>query len=427
MGNFGARYLNSMRADSGFKRPKDRVLIVGAGHAGASAAAYLRQQGFQGSISLIGEERMAPYQRPPLSKAWLLGKSSEENILLRPRAFYEQNNIDLVLGLRVEALDRDARGLKLSDGSEIFYDRLVLATGARARRMNFAGSGRAALLELRTAIDAEQLKDALKPGSSVVIIGGGYIGLEAAASARMLNARVTVIEREKRVLARVACAELSGFFESYHRDRGVQFRFNQSVVSVETDTKGRKTVTLADGERLFADAVLMGVGAVPNEELAAAAGLECEDGIVVNADARTADPFIYAIGDCTRRPLALYQRTWRLESVPNALEQAMQATAAICARPAPAMEVPWFWSDQYDLKLQIAGLPFDVQQLVVRGDPQSGRFAVFHLDACNRVQAVEAINAVPEFVVGRRLIASRGQVNAQRLKDPKISMKEIAA
>jgi 3-phenylpropionate/trans-cinnamate dioxygenase ferredoxin reductase subunit len=264
------------------------------------------------------------------------------------------------------------------------------------------------------------------------VIGGGYIGLEAAASARALGAAAVIIEREGRVLARVACEALSGFFQDYHRARGVEIVTGATLEALEGGAlegeAGRvRGVRLSDGRFFACDAALVGVGAVANDELARAAGLACEGGIVVDGGARTEDPRIFAIGDCTRRPLPLYERSWRLESVPNALEQAKQAAAALCGRAPPAPEVPWFWSDQFDLRLQIAGLPFDAAETVIRGDPAAARFAVFHLAADERLVAVEAVNSPPEFMAGRLMIGRRQKVAAARLRDPSLSMKELAA
>jgi 3-phenylpropionate/trans-cinnamate dioxygenase ferredoxin reductase subunit len=259
-----------------------------------------------------------------------------------------------------------------------------------------------------------------------VIIGGGYVGLEAAASARALGAEVTVVEKEPRVLARVACETLSSFFQDYHRARGVVFILGAGVAALEGEA-AVTAVRLDDGRLLPADVVLMGVGAVANDELAQEAGLSCENGIVVDLAGRTADPSIYAIGDCSRRPLPHYDRVGHLESVPNALEQAKQVAADITGRAPPAPEVPWFWSDQYDLKLQIAGLALDAPTLVVRGDPATAHFAVFHLSSDHRVRAVEAVNAPPEFMAGRQLIGAGKPVAPDKLRDMSVSMKEVAA
>lgn len=400
--------------------PSAGVLIVGAGHAGGSAAAFLRQFGHAGPITLVGAEPIPPYQRPPLSKAWLKGEADAEALMLRPAEWYAENSVDLRLGRTVTAIDRAARTARLDDGTELAWERLILATGARARRLPIPGAEGPQVLELRTASDAERLKAALGPGRRLAVIGGGYVGLEAAASARALGAEAVVIEREPRVLARVACEPLSRFFEDYHRRRGVTFELAAQVAAIQP---GR--VRLDDGRDIACDAVLVGVGAQPNVELAESAGLACRDGVVADHEARTSDPDIFAIGDVTWRPLPLYDREARLESVPNALEQARQAAAAIAGRPAPAPEVPWFWSDQYDLKLQIAGVPFECGQLISRGDPATARFALFHLKD-GVIRAVEAVNAPAEFMAGKQLIARRTVVSPERLADPTVSMKEVS-
>ena len=403
-----------------------RILILGAGHAGGSAAAFLRQFGHAGPITLVGEEPFLPYQRPPLSKAWLKGEASEDELQLRPPSFYEEGAIAVRLAARATAIDREARSVALEGGESLPYDILILATGARARPLPIPGAQLDGVLALRTAEDAEALKSRLGPGRRLLVVGGGYVGLEVAASARALGADVTVVEREPRILARVAGEALSGFFHAYHTARGVRFLLGGSVTALEGEA-GRVCAAMLDhGERLPCDIALVGVGAIPNQELAQAADLPCRDGVIVDGEARTADPAIYAIGDVTRRPLPLYGRDARLESVPSALEQAKQAAASITGRPAPAPEVPWFWSDQYDLKLQIAGLPFDVDRLVVRGDPGSGRFAVFHLNG-EAIQAVEAVNSPAEFMGGRLLIGGRKRVAIEKLADPAVSMKEVAA
>jgi len=402
------------------------VVILGAGHAGGSAAAYLRQYGHAGPITLAGDEPVLPYQRPPLSKAWLKGEAGEDDLQLRPPSFYAEQDIALRIGVRATRIDREARQVVLEGGHILPYDILILATGARARRLALPGGEMAGVLELRTAADAEALKAGLGPGRRLLIVGGGYVGLEVAASARALGAEVTVVEREPRILARVAHPTLSDFFMDYHRGRGVAFALNAWVEALEGEGEQVRAARLNDGRRLPCDVVLIGVGALPNQELAAEAGIACDNGVLVDLEARTDDPAVYAVGDVTRRPLPLYRRLFRLESVPNALEQAKQAAAAITGRPPPAPEVPWFWSDQYDLKLQIAGLPFDADDVVVRGDPAAARFALFHLKG-GALQAVEAINAPAEFMGGRLLIGSQKAVSREKLADPAISMKEVAA
>lgn len=398
-----------------------RIVIIGAGHAGGTAAALLRQYGHEGPITLIGEEPAAPYQRPPLSKAWLKGEADLEALLLRPEVFYPEHDITLRTGVTAEAIDPAARTVALSDGTTEPYDSLILATGSQARKLVLPGADRPELLELRTLADAERLKAAIGPGKRLAVVGGGYIGLEAAASARALGAEAVIIERLPRVLARVASEPLSAFFEQHHRARGVEILTGAEVAAFEVGG-----VRLADGRLIESDATLVGVGATASDQLAKSAGLVCENGVVVDERARTSDPSIYAIGDATFRPLPVYDGArQRLESVPNALEQAKQAAAAITGHAPPAPEVPWFWSDQYDLKLQIAGLPIGADRLVVRGAPADARFAVFHL-AGDRIVAVEAVNAPPEFMAGRQMIARRTPVDAARLADTDVSMKVIA-
>jgi 3-phenylpropionate/trans-cinnamate dioxygenase ferredoxin reductase subunit len=406
--------------------PDAHVVIVGAGHAGGTLAALLRQYGHAGPVTLVGEEPIPPYQRPPLSKAWLKGEADAESLALKPLEFYAENRIDFRPSVRAERIDRQRKVLALSDGTELAYDFLVLATGARAIRLPIPGADLEGILELRTAADAEALKGALGPGRTMAVVGGGYIGLEAAASARALGAEAVVLEREPRILARVAGEVLSSFFRTLHEGHGVRFLTGASVTGFRGEGGKVTGVELADGRVIACDLALVGVGAVPNQELAQEAGLAVNRGVVVDLEARTSDPSIFAIGDVTLRPMPIYGRDFRMESVPNALEQAKQAACAITGRPAPAGETPWQWSDQYDIKLQIAGYNFDSDQTLVRGDPASGRFAIFHLQG-DKVQAVEAINSPPEFMMGRQLIGSRRPVDKQRLADPSISMKEVAA
>ena len=399
-----------------------KVLILGAGQAGGSVAGFLKQYGFEGAIILVGDEALAPYQRPPLSKAWLKGDASEESLQLKTTSFYADNGIDLRLALSASRIDRAAKTVHFNDGSSETYDHLVIATGSRARRLPIPGCDDAGLLELRTTVDAERLKQALGAGKRLAVIGGGYVGLEAAASARALGAEAVVIERMDRVLQRVASETLSTTFTARHRLEGVDIRTGVEVSSVSSSS-----ITLSNGEVIAADAVLVGIGALANEELAKEAGLECADGIMVDLEARTSDPAIFAVGDVTRRPLPHYAgRLHRLESVPNAIEQAKQVACALTGRPAPAPEVPWFWSDQYDAKLQIAGLPFEAMSQVVRGDPDSGSFAVFHLNG-DQIVCVEAVNAAQSFMFGKQAIARSTPIDSIRLADEAVPIKQAVA
>ena len=405
----------------------DRVVIVGAGHAGGSAASALRQLGWGGSIVLIGQEPLHPYQRPPLSKAWLKGTATHPDLELRPAEFYASNRIELRLRTTVVDIDRAAQTVTLNTGEKIDYSRLILATGSRLRTLTTPGMDLSPILSLRTIEDADTLKTVLQAGQRLVIVGGGYVGLEVAASAQALGLTVTVIEREARLLARVASAALSDHVLSRHQKNGVAIEVAASVAAIE-GARGRVTgVRLTDGRTIPADAVLVGIGASGNDALAREAGLICHDGIKVDVAGRTSDPLIYAIGDCSNRPVPLYARDVRLESVGNAVEQAKQAASDICGKPVAPAEVPWFWSDQFDMRLQMAGLAFDVAQTVIRGDPASGKFAVFHLKHDGCVQAVEAVNMTPEYMAGRVMIGKRTVVDVNRLCDINVPVKQLMA
>ena len=402
------------------------VVIVGAGHAGGTAAAMLRQYGYEAPITIVGDEPIAPYQRPPLSKAWLKGEADAEALMLRPLSFYADQRIELILNVKVAGLNRGSKTVSLADGKTLPYEHLIIATGGRARPLPLPGADLRGVLYLRSAADAETLKAAIGPGKRLAVIGGGYIGLEAAASGRALGADVVVLEREARLLARVACETLSTFFQRYHEARGVIFMLGVTIEAFEGQDGKVTGVRLADGRVVACDEALIGVGVIPNDELAKDVGLECAGGIVVDEHARTSDPAVYAIGDVTHRPLPLYDRMFRLESVANALEQAKQAAAAIAGRPAPPHEVTWNWSDQYDIKLQLAGMTFDSDEILVRGDPATAKFAVFHLKG-PVVRAVEAVNAPAEFMAARQLIGSQKPIDRSKLANPTISMKEVAA
>jgi 3-phenylpropionate/trans-cinnamate dioxygenase ferredoxin reductase subunit len=403
-----------------------RIVIVGGGHGGGNMAAMLRQAGHQGDIQLICDEAFLPYHRPPLSKAFLKGEADLSSLLLRPDTFYAKSNINVRLQTRVESIDADARRLTLAGGAGLDYDILILATGSTARRLPVPGAELGGVHMLRTIADAQGFRAALGQGKRLAIIGGGYIGLEAAASARSLGAEAIVIERESRVLARVACETLSTFFQTYHSARGVEFLTGVSVDSLVGGADGFvEAVKLGDGRVIACDAVLVGVGGAPCDELARSTGLACDNGVIVDLAARTSMPGIYAIGDMTSRPLPHYgNRMFRLESVPNAVDQARAAAAAIMGKPLPEPDVPWFWSDQYDLKLQIAGVAFDADRTVVRGSSEHAPFSIWHL-AGERVVSVEAIGSATDFMAGKKLIASGKPVDPVALANTAVSIKEL--
>lgn len=402
------------------------IVIIGAGHAGGSAAAFLRQYGWKEAITLVGDEAYLPYQRPPLSKAWLKGEAAEKDLQLRPQKFYADQNISLKLSTRATCIDRENNAVVLADGERLPYSHLIVATGARARRLPVA-EAISGIHHLRSLNDAESLRSAITPGSTFVVIGGGYVGLEVAATAQSLGAQAIVIEREQRLLARVASSQLSSFMNDFFRAKGVRIELGTSIDTFESKDGQLTGVRLSDGSTIECQSVLIGIGADSNDELMREAGLTCSNGVIVDETACTSDTNIFAIGDCTFRPLPLYDQAGRLESVPNALEQAKQAATAICGRPTPKPEVPWFWSDQFDLRLQMAGLRFDIADSVIRGNVSASRFAIFHLDADSRVRAVEAINAPAEFMAGKMMIGKAQTIVRERLQNPDLSMQEVAA
>lgn len=400
-----------------------KVLIIGAGHAAGALAAQLRDNGHGGEITLVGDEAWLPYQRPPLSKAFLKGEPDPQSLYLKSADWYAEQRVTVRTGATAVTIDPSTRQVGLASGERLTYDYLVLATGARPRKLDVPGAQLANILSLRGIDDAARLKAALQPGRRLAIVGGGYIGLEAAASARALGVEVTVIEREARLLARVASEPLAQFFESLHRQNGVHV-IRDARLSHFDGSDSVQAVCLADGRRLECDVALVGVGAQPRDELARDAGLACENGVVVDHDARSSDPSIFAIGDLSFRPLPVYgERMFRLESVPNALEQARQVACAITGNTRPAPEVPWFWSDQYNCKLQIAGLPFGATRQVLRGSPEQGKFAVYHLCG-ERVVAVEAVASPLDFIAGKQFIASGVEVSPERLADSAIKAKD---
>ncbi len=404
----------------------DTLLVIGGGQAAAQAIASVRQWGFDGRIRLIADEDALPYQRPPLSKAYLKGEMGKERLYFKPAEWYAEQQVDLSLGVRADAINRATRTVKLSDGSSASYDRILLATGSRPRPLPLDGATLQGVHELRDLRDVDGLKPVVRAGQNLVIVGAGYIGLEAAAVARQLGANVTVLEMADRVLARVTSPVMSDFYTRLHEKHGVKIMTGAQLERLNGADGALTSAQLSDGTVINADSVLVGIGILPNQELAEAAGLRCDGGIIVDEDARTSDERIFAAGDCTVRPLVHYGRTGRLESVHNAIEQGKLAAAALTGRERPKLDVPWFWSDQYDVKLQIAGLSQDYDELVVRGDPQSGAFSVFYFRA-GRLIAVDAVNAAPEFIVTKKLIISGQTLAPAQLQDTSVSMKELAA
>jgi 3-phenylpropionate/trans-cinnamate dioxygenase ferredoxin reductase subunit len=399
-------------------------IIVGASHAAAQLAPSLRQEGWDGPITIVGEEPHLPYHRPPLSKDFLGGSKTFNDILIRPPAVYEKSQVEFLSGTRVERIDRAARRVRLSDGRDLPYDKLALCTGSRVRTVALPGVDLPGVNYLRTVADVERIRPFVAPGGNAVIIGGGYIGLETAAMLRKCGMNVTVVEMLERVMQRVTAPQVSAFYTRVHGEEGVKILCRTGVSAFEG--AGRlERVVLSDGGTLDAQLVIIGVGILPNVELAAECGLAVNNGIVVDEFTRTSDPDIVAAGDCTFHRNRIYDRDLRLESVQNAVDQARCAALALCGKDKPYDALPWFWSDQYDLKLQIAGLSQGHDQVVTRGRPDSGRsFAAFYLKE-GRVLAVDAVNKPPEFMMGKKLITDRTPVDLARLADESVPMREL--
>ena len=394
---------------------KERLVVIGGGQAAVQAILAIRQGGFAGSIALVGEEPHVPYQRPPLSKKYLAGAIERERLHLRPESFYASREVDLHLGVRAEELDVDARRVRLGDGRSLTYDRLLLATGSRPRRMAVPGANLPGIHYVRTIDDVDGIRASLKPGARLLIVGAGYIGLEIASVMAELRFDVTVLEAADRILSRVMCAESAKFFADYHAARGVAIRCATQVA----EFRGRDSVTAvasAAGETFPCDLVIVGIGIVPNVELAERAGLHCANGLSVDSCARTREPGIVAAGDCTNQPHPFIGQNVRLESVNNAVEQGKAAALSLLGQERPFADVPWFWSDQYDLKLQIAGLAIDYDQVVQRGDMRAGSFAMYYLRR-QQLVAIDAVNSPHDFMQGKKLLANHVEIPIDLLAD----------
>lgn len=398
------------------------IVIVGAGQAGAQAVQSLRAEGVDAPIIMIGDEAYPPYQRPPLSKAYLLGNFERPRLFLKADSYYPDAGCELIMGTSVTAIHRAEHRIELSDGRKLDYDKLLLATGARVRRLRCPGADLKGVHYLKTIADVDGLQEVFQAGKRIAIVGGGYIGLEVAAVGAKRGLDVTVFEAMDRLMARAVSPVLSDFYAREHEKAGVKLKLKTGVEAIEGNGKVERVI--AGGQSYPCDIVLVGIGVVPCDELAIKAGLGTDDGIVVDQNAQTGDPHIWAAGDCTRH-VGREGHEIRLECVQNAIDQAKHAAMAMAGRPRTYSEVPWFWSDQYDLKLQIAGLARPSDRLVQRGDPAARKFAVFHLRD-GLVAAVEAVNAAPEYMIGKKLIAEGKAVEAARLADLSIPMKQMA-
>lgn len=403
------------------------VLIVGGGHAGAQAAVALRQRHFAGSIAIVGEERELPYERPPLSKEYLSQEKSFDRILLRPASFWQERGVQMLLGERVVAADPDAHTVRTAAGREIGYGSLIWATGGHPRRLSCPGAELVGVHSIRTRADVDRLMAELGSVDRVCVVGGGYIGLEAAAVLRKLGKAVTVLEALDRVLARVAGEALSRFYEAEHRAHGVDLRLNAAVTSI-AGREGRVSgVQLATGEIIPCEAVIVGIGIQPAIEPLAAAGVAAGNGVAVDECCRTSLPGVFAIGDCALHASAFADdRPIRLESVQNANDMATTVAKVLTGEPERYHSVPWFWSNQYDLRLQTVGLSTGHDQEVVRGDPASRSFSIVYLKD-GHVVALDCVNATKDYVQGRTLVLARAVVDPEALRDAGRPLKELAA
>ncbi len=396
------------------------IVVIGAGQAAGQAAASLRQEGYEGPVTILGDEAQAPYQRPPLSKAYLSGEIGMDRVLVRPEKFYHDKDITLKTNTRVVSIDRGNKSVTTEAGDTIPYTKLLIATGSRPRILTIPGSDLSGIHYLRTIDDVDRIRVAMQTASRLCIVGGGYIGLEVAAISVTAGLKVTVVEAMDRILQRVTTPEMSEYYHKLHTSRGVNIMVNTGVEGFDGD--GSVSAVLCGDTRVETDLVIVGIGIIPNVELAEAAGLECGNGILVDDHGCTSDPDIYAAGDCTNHPNPVLDRRLRLESVPNAMEQTRVACSNMLGGDKVYAAVPWFWSDQYELKLQMVGFSSDGDSSCVRGDKDADQFAVFYLNS-GRVVAVDAVNSPREFMVCKQLYGKPADPAA--LADPEVELKSL--
>lgn len=390
-----------------------KLVIVGGGHAAAQLIRTLHKRGFEGSLTLISEEPVLPYNRPLLSKDYLSGDIGEAQLPLLPSAIYDTLGVQLHLNSRVEAIDRSQRCVSLAGGQQVHYDQLVLATGAIPRRLDTPGSHLSGVHYLKTLNDARQLHERFQAGQHLCVIGGGYIGLEIASAARKMGLEVDLLERGERVLGRVVAPEVADYFHTLHVDKGVRIR-TLTEVSAFLGEDQVVAVELVNGERLATDHVVIGIGVEPAEQLALTAGLRCDNGILIDANCSSSDPAIYAVGDCARQYHPLYQRWLRLESVQNCNSQAAMLVSTLAGMALPDPEVPWFWSSQFDRRLQIAGLNTGYTQVIKRGSDSDCSWLYLQ---DGELIACDAVNRPADFIQAKKLIASRARLNPEQARD----------
>ena len=400
-------------------------VVIGASHAAAEFVSTLRREGWDGEITVFGEELYLPYHRPPLSKTFLLENQTPDDILIRNSDLYDRLSVNFRLGRQVSKIDRAKKQIILGDGVKVGYDKLAICTGSRVRKLDVNGGEVRGIHYLRTVDDVKSIQASIKTRGKAIIIGGGYIGLEMAASLKKIGMKVTLLELSSRLLERVAASELAEFFARVHGEEGIEIKCNKSVSSFES-TDGRvKAVACSDGSVYDADLVVVGVGILPNVELAEDAGLRIQNGIVVDQYSRTSDPDIVAAGDCTNHPNELLDCRLRLESVPNAVEQAKSAAASICGKKRVYASIPWFWSDQYDLKLQIVGINRGYDEIVLRGDYKSNRSFVLFYFRHGQLIAADCVNRPKEFMVVKQILSKRLRLDISLLSDESIPPREF--
>ena len=401
----------------------ENLLIIGAGQSAIQCISTLKKEGYSGSITLVGEEEHLPYQRPPLSKGFLEDSLNKERLYFKKLEFFTENKVQLYLGLSAEKLEIDNQKVYLSDNSELEFDKLVFATGSRVRHLDFPGSELKSIFYLRDLDDAEAIKKDLETSKNLVIIGAGYIGLEAAAIAAKKNIIVTIIEMADRVMNRTVDPQISEYYLNLHKSYGVKFQFNTSLESINKVSDSLEVVC-SDGTEVKADSVLIGAGVVPNIELAEEAGIYCCNGIIVDEFGQTNFKNIYACGDCTNHPNKILNKNLRLESVHNAMEQAKTVASSVMNNPMEYSQVPWFWSDQYDHKLQIVGLSGDHDLVTMRGNTNDAKFMLFYTKD-EELIAVDAINNPKEFLISRKLVANKVKIKPKVISDLNTNLNDL--
>ncbi|MDA7601247.1 FAD-dependent oxidoreductase [Gammaproteobacteria bacterium] len=401
----------------------NEIVVIGSGQAAIQAVMSLKRNEFTGSIKVIGEEDHLPYQRPPLSKDFLLEEYKPERVSLKKKEFYEENGVDLILGKRAESIDTILKEITLSDENKIRYNQLIIATGSRVRKLNVPGSDKKGIYYLRDLDDANALKQRLKKNKKMVIVGAGYIGLEVASVAASLGVEVTVIEMANRVMNRTVDPIISSYYQKLHESHGVKIHLDNGLKAFEGGDSVN-AVLCSDGLLLEADLVVIGAGVLPNQEIAIEAGLECNNGIMVNEFGETSTAHVYACGDCTNHPNKGLNTRLRLESVHNAMEQSKTVANTIMGNKEPYDQVPWFWSDQYDHKLQLVGISGDHDEVVMRGLESEQKFLLFYLKNSELI-AVNAINSSKEFLICRKLVANKVKISSDVIKDQSVNLNDL--